>query len=134
MSLFGRFRSGSNSTATSTKSSAPSIDYGPSTNEPILTPPTEYEPVLNAPLDEEKEQKIKDLLAYMDTIMLDKEDPYYPNEKGFLSEATAHRYMRARKWEFEVNFFFYIVSYHRNTQHACFLFFDRQLRQCLKIP
>lgn len=102
MSLFGRFRSGSSSTATSTKSGAPSVDYGPITHEPILTQPTEYEPVLNPTLDEEKEKKIKDLLEYMETIILDKEDPYYPNERGFLSEATAHRYMRARKWEFEV--------------------------------
>ncbi|KAI8075485.1 CRAL-TRIO domain-containing protein [Gilbertella persicaria] len=91
--------SGTASSADSTKSI--STDLGPVTYEPILSLPANYEPILNTPLDEEQKQKIKDLLAYMDTIMLSSDDPYYPSEKGFLSEATAHRYMRARKWDFE---------------------------------
>ncbi|GAA5803133.1 CRAL-TRIO domain-containing protein [Helicostylum pulchrum] len=98
MNVF-KFKSGSSSA--STKSAATSINYGPITNEPILTAPKDYEPAMNAPLTEEQTQKIKDLLAYMDTIILSKEDAYYPNERGFLSDATAHRYMRARKWNFE---------------------------------
>lgn len=100
MNVF-KFRSGSS--AASTKSSAAaSINYGPITNEPILVAPKDYEPAMNPPLTEEQTQKIKDLLDYMDTLILSKEDAYYPNERGFLSPATAHRYMRARKWDFEV--------------------------------
>jgi hypothetical protein len=108
--MFNRFRATS-SAAASTKSATPSIDYGPITQEPILTPPKDYEPILNAPLDDEQKQKVQDLMAWMDTIILSKEDPYYPNERGFLSEATANRYMRARKWDFEVmcQFFFFCL-------------------------
>jgi hypothetical protein len=100
MNVF-KFRSGS-SAAASTKSATPSIDYGPITHEPIFTPPKDYDPILNPPLDDEQKQKVKDLMAFMDTIVLPKEDPYYPNERGFLSEGTANRYMRARRWDFEV--------------------------------
>lgn len=100
MNVF-RFRSAS-SAANSTKSATPSVDYGPITHDPILTQPAEYEPVMNPALDDEQKKKIVDLLAYMDTVILPKDDPYYPNERGFLSEGTAHRYMRARKWDFEV--------------------------------
>ena len=101
MNVF-RLRSGS-SAATSTKSTAaPSVDYGPITHEPIFTAPAQYEPILNPPLDDEQKQKVKDLMAFMDTVILSKEDPYYPHERGFLSEGTANRYMRARRWDFEV--------------------------------
>lgn len=96
MNIF-RFRSSSLSAHPPTP-----VDHGPFSHEPLLEQPTEYDPVLNAPLDEEQQTKIKDLMAYMDTIMLNKEDPYYPNERGFITEGTAHRYMRARKWDFEV--------------------------------
>ncbi|KAI8638790.1 CRAL-TRIO domain-containing protein [Parasitella parasitica] len=99
MNIF-RFKS-SSSAANSTKSATPSVDYGPITSDPLLTPPTEYEPILNPTLDDEQRQKIADLLAYMDTIILSEQDPYYPNERGFVSKETAHRYMRARKWDFE---------------------------------
>lgn len=89
-------------TASTKSTSAPSVDFGPITHEPILCAPKDYQPVLNATTDEEQNNKVKELLAYMDTIILPKEDDYYPNERGFLSEGTAHRYMRARKWDFEV--------------------------------
>ncbi|CAO3647793.1 unnamed protein product [Mucor hiemalis] len=99
MNVF-RFRSAS-SAAASTKSATPSINYGPITNEPIHTPPKDYDPVLNPPLDDEQKQKVKELMAFMDTVILPKEDPYYERERGFLSEATANRYMVARKWNYE---------------------------------
>ncbi|KAI8333204.1 CRAL-TRIO domain-containing protein [Choanephora cucurbitarum] len=95
-----KFKSSSNqSSAASTHSVT--TELGPVTHEPILTPPKDYQPILNDPLNEEQKTKIKDLLAYMETIMLAKDDPYYASERGFLTEATAHRYMRARKWDFE---------------------------------
>ncbi|KAI8354048.1 CRAL-TRIO domain-containing protein [Blakeslea trispora] len=95
-----RFKSSSNlSSAASTHSVT--AENGPVTHEPILTPPKDYQPILNDPIDEEQKKKIKDVLAYMETIMLDKDDPYYASERGFLTEATAHRYMRARRWDFE---------------------------------
>ncbi|KAI9487364.1 MAG: CRAL-TRIO domain-containing protein [Benjaminiella poitrasii] len=99
MNVFTRFRSAS--TANSTKSAAPSIDYGPSTHSAILDQPKEYEPILNVPLDDEQKKKAKDLMDYMESIMVNKEHPYYPNERGFLTEGTIHRYMRARKWNYE---------------------------------
>lgn len=96
------FKFKSASSAASTKSAAPSVDFGPITNEPILTAPADCEPVLNPAITDEQKQKIQELLAYMDTVILPKDDAYYPNERGFLSEGTANRYMRARKWDFEV--------------------------------
>lgn len=96
------FKFKSASSAASTKSAAPSVDYGPITNEPILTPPKDYEATLNPVIDDEQKQKVKDLMAFVDTILLSKDDAYYPNERDFLSEGTANRYLRARKWDFEV--------------------------------
>lgn len=119
--MFGKFRSGSSATL-STKSATPSVDYGPITHEPILTAPTDYEPILNAPLDDEQKQKVKDLMAYMDTIILDKGDPYYPHERGFLSEGTANRYMRARKWDFEVILSKLAESLHQRFKSFSFFF------------
>ncbi|KAG1343435.1 hypothetical protein G6F62_004790 [Rhizopus arrhizus] len=40
-------------------------------------------------------------MEHAESIMLPKEDEYYPNERAFLSEATIHRYLRARKWDLE---------------------------------
>lgn len=101
MNVF-RFRSASSAAASTKSTATPSVDYGPITHEPIHTPPKEYEPVLNPPLNEEQEQQVKELMAWMDTVILSKEDPYYQRERGFLSEATAKRYLVARKWNYEV--------------------------------
>ncbi|CEJ04118.1 hypothetical protein RMCBS344292_18086 [Rhizopus microsporus] len=104
MNLF-KFNNNNNtkSSAASTKSSvtATTVDLGPMTQEPILTPPTDYQPVLNDPLDEEQKKKVHALMEYVESIMLPKEHEYFPNEKGFLTEATANRYLRARKWDLE---------------------------------
>lgn len=128
MNVF-RFRSGS-SAANSTKSATPSVDYGPITHEPLLTPPKEYEPILNPALDDGQKKNIAALLAYMDTIILPKNDPYYPNERGFLSEATAHRYMRARKWDFDVQ---HNKGKYRNVNLLVTICSSRRLGTCWKI-
>lgn len=127
--MFNRFRSGSSAAASTKSSATPSIDYGPITHEPIFTPPKEYEPILNPPLDDEQKQKVKDLIEWMDTIILSKEDPYYLHERGFLSEATANRYMRARKWDFQV------IYCQLSNFFLCKLIFAlfRQLETCWKI-
>lgn len=104
MNLFKFNNNNTKSSAASTKSSvtATTVDLGPMTQEPILTPPTDYQPVLNNPLDEEQKKKVDALMEYVESIMLPKEHEYYPNERGFLTEATANRYLRARKWDLEV--------------------------------
>jgi hypothetical protein len=68
-----------------------------------MTPPTEYDPTLSPALDEEQEKKLIEFKEWMETIILNKEDPYYPSERGFLTEETAKRYLRARKWEMDVS-------------------------------
>ncbi|KAF7727985.1 hypothetical protein EC973_006750 [Apophysomyces ossiformis] len=71
------------------------------TQEPILTPPAGYSPALHPDLDASQQQKVNELRKYMQSIMLPESHEYYPSEKGFLTEATMKRYMRARKWDFE---------------------------------
>ncbi|KAI8982424.1 CRAL-TRIO domain-containing protein [Mycotypha africana] len=97
MNIF-RFRSSSNAAASTPEIA---VDHGPVTYKALLTPPSDYEPVLNAPLNEEQQEKINRLLSHIESIMLPKDDPYYPNERGFVTEGTVHRYMRARKWDYE---------------------------------
>jgi hypothetical protein len=101
MNLF-KLNKASSSTASIKSAAESTIDLGPVTHEPILTPPTSFEPVLNPPLDEEQKKKAQALMEHTESIMLPKEDEYYPNERAFLSEATIHRYLRARKWDLEV--------------------------------
>ncbi|KAI8997502.1 CRAL-TRIO domain-containing protein [Pilobolus umbonatus] len=103
MSIF-RLKLGSASsskTSLSIKSIKEVVDYGPITNTPIFTPPKDYEPIFPPPINHEQQEKVKQLMVYADTIILKKDDPYYPNERGFLSEGTANRYLRARKWDLE---------------------------------
>lgn len=101
MNLF-KSNKASSSTASIKSAAESTIDLGPVTHEPVLTPPTSFEPVLNPPLDEEQKKKAQALMEHAESIMLPKEDEYYPNERSFLSEATMHRYLRARKWDLEV--------------------------------
>ncbi|KAI7866510.1 CRAL-TRIO domain-containing protein [Spinellus fusiger] len=79
----------------------PATHYGPVTHKPILSPPGDYKPIPSAALDEAQTKKVEDLRSYMDSIMLPPTEPYYLNEKGFITEATVKRYMRARKWDYD---------------------------------
>lgn len=84
----------------------------PSENhEPILKAPEHYNPILQNKLNEEQQDKLIKLIEYAQSILLDKEDPYFLNERGFLTRETVHRYMRARKWDYEVR-----------TRHLCYSF------------
>ncbi|KAL0092617.1 CRAL-TRIO domain-containing protein [Phycomyces blakesleeanus] len=86
---------------TTTPEKVPVENKGPVTHTPILSPPGEYTPVTPPPLDETQVKKLGDLRAYFIKNMLPESDSYYPNEKGFLTDATLKRYLRARKWDFE---------------------------------
>ena len=103
MNVF-RLKSSGNSTASNgTHSKASSIaEAGPVNHEPCLTPPTDYSPVQAAPLDESQQDKLEKLRAYITSIMLPETDAYYASEKGFVTDGTLKRYLRARKWDYEV--------------------------------
>ncbi|KAG2179980.1 hypothetical protein INT43_003767 [Umbelopsis isabellina] len=78
------------------------VDDGPSTNLPILDPPTNLlTPV--ASLDDSQQEKLASLREHANEIMLPEDDEYYKNEKGFLSDNTLRRYLRARKWDVQAS-------------------------------
>lgn len=81
---------------------APADDRGPVTHQPIMTPPADYSPPSRPALDDAQKEKVDKLRAAMQAIMLPEDHEYYPNEKGFLTDGTFNRYLRARKWDFEV--------------------------------
>jgi hypothetical protein len=94
-SMFNRLRSLS-------KPPSP-VDDGPSTSEPIFEPPTNLlTPV--ASLDDSQQEKLASLREYVNGVMLPKDDEYYENEKGFLTDRTLSRYLRARKWDVPVRY------------------------------
>lgn len=68
-----------------------------------MTPPAQFSPVPPASLDADQEAKVARLREYIQSIMLPETHEYYPNEKGFVTDNTIKRYMRARKWDYEVN-------------------------------
>ncbi|KAI8883580.1 CRAL/TRIO domain-containing protein [Backusella circina FSU 941] len=90
------FRFRSDSTAVKSPPTPPSENH-----EPILKVPEHYEPILQNKLNEDQKGKLDRLLDYTESVLLDKEDPYFINERGFLTRETVHRYMRARKWNYE---------------------------------
>lgn len=96
------FRFKSNSAANVNNSEPKVVDNGPVTHEPILTPPADYSPSLPPALDESQQQKLEQLRQYIESIMLPKDHEYYPSERGFVTDGTLKRYMRARKWDYEV--------------------------------
>ncbi|CDH51854.1 cral trio domain-containing protein [Lichtheimia corymbifera JMRC:FSU:9682] len=95
------FRFKSNSAANVNNSEPKVVDNGPVTHEPILTPPADYSPSLPPALDESQQQKLDQLREYIEGIMLPKDHEYYPSERGFVTDGTLKRYMRARKWDYE---------------------------------
>jgi hypothetical protein len=99
--MFNRLKS--NSTASLKQPSPASVEeFGPVSHEPKLLPPTGFAPAQHAPLTEEQEAKVVKLRAYIESIMLPESHEYYQSERGFVTDATIKRYMRARKWDFEV--------------------------------
>lgn len=102
MNVFNRLKSNSN--ASLKPPVAPlTEEFGPVSHEPKLTPPANFNPAIHPPLDDEQKAKVAKLLQYIESIMLPETDKYYPSERGFITENTVKRYMRARKWDYEVN-------------------------------
>lgn len=101
MNVFNRLKSNSNASLKLPETGLVE-KFGPVIHEPKLTPTNEYTPVQQASLTSEQKDKLEKLRNYIESIMLPKDHEYYPNEKGFITEATLKRYMRARKWDYEV--------------------------------
>ncbi|GAA5813432.1 hypothetical protein MFLAVUS_006910 [Mucor flavus] len=99
MNVFNRLKSNSNASL-KPRAPSPTEEFGPVTHEPKLTPGT-FSPIAVAPLNEEQEAKVVKLKEYIESIMLPESDAYYPSERGFITDSTVKRYMRARKWDYE---------------------------------
>lgn len=91
--MFNRLRSAS-------KPPSP-VDDGPTSSIPILDPPGNI-PTPVSSLDDTQQEKVSRLRKHFDEYMLPETDEYYENEKGFLSDNTLRRYLRARKWDEQV--------------------------------
>lgn len=74
------------------------VDDGPTFSDPIMDPPLNI-PTPVASLDDNQQEKLSRLRKHFDNIMLPETDEYYENEKGFLTDNTLRRYLRARKWD-----------------------------------
>ncbi|KAG2226286.1 hypothetical protein INT45_005958 [Circinella minor] len=104
MNVFRLKSSGHSTASKGTDSKASSIsDNVPVTHEPILTPPADYSPVLPAALDEAQQAVLEKLKTYIHSIMLPEDHEYYPSEKGFVTDGTLKRYLRARKYDYEAS-------------------------------
>jgi hypothetical protein len=75
----------------------------PVTSQPIFTSPHHYQPVGAAALTDDQQEKLDRLQEHMNTILLPPTHEYFDNEKRFLTASTLNRYMRARKWDYEVS-------------------------------
>ncbi|CAO3639425.1 unnamed protein product [Mucor hiemalis] len=100
MNVFNRLKSNSNASIMPPAASL-TEEYGPVSHNPKLTPPAHFSPVANTPLDDEQKAKVAKLKEYIESIMLPDTDKYYPSERGFITDNTIKRYMRARKWDYE---------------------------------
>ncbi|CAO3651149.1 unnamed protein product [Mucor fragilis] len=100
MNVFNRLKSNSNASL-KPPSPSPTEEFGPVSHEPKLTPPAHFNPATHPPLDDDQKAKVVKLLQYIESIMLPETDKYYPSERGFVTENTVKRYMRARKWDYE---------------------------------
>ncbi|KAG2234083.1 hypothetical protein INT48_006228 [Thamnidium elegans] len=99
MNVFNRLKSNSNASL-KPRIPSPTEEFGPVTHEPKLTPGN-FSPVAAAPLNEEQEAKVVKLKEYIESIMIPESDAYYASERGFVTDSTVKRYMRARKWDYE---------------------------------
>ncbi|KAI9310172.1 CRAL-TRIO domain-containing protein [Dichotomocladium elegans] len=101
MNVF-RLKSNANST-TSVASEQKVVDNGPVTNIPILTPQADYTPIPPPALDESQQKVYDRLKEYIHSIILPESHEYYASEKGFVTEGTLKRYLRARKYNYEAS-------------------------------
>lgn len=101
MNVFNRLKSNSNASQ-KPPNNALTEEHGPIVHKPKLTPPSQYTPTSHPPLDDDQKAKVKKLKEYIESIMLPETHEYYPNERGFITDNTIKRYMRARKWDYEV--------------------------------
>lgn len=100
-----RFKANTNHKTTDSKSKDV-IENGsdePATSQPIFTSPHHYQPVSAAALTDDQQEKLDRLQEHMNTMLLPPTHEYFDNEKRFLTASTLKRYMRARKWEYEVS-------------------------------
>lgn len=102
MNVFNRLKSNSNASV-KPPVALPTEEYGPVTHIPKLTPPSQFSVVSHPPLDEEQTSKVAQLKKHAESIMLPETDEYYASERGFITDNTVKRYMRARKWDYEVS-------------------------------
>jgi hypothetical protein len=100
--MFERLLGGSQ---TSLQQPAPADEekFGPVSHEPQLTPLSSFNPATHPALTGEQEASVAKLKAYIESIMLPESDEYYKSERGFVTDSTVKRYMRARKWDYEVS-------------------------------
>lgn len=101
MNVFNRLKSNSNASQ-KLPVALPTEEYGPVSHEPKLTPPAQFTPFGHPPLDDDQKAKVVKLKEYIESIMLPETDEYYASERGFITDNTVKRYMRARKWDYEV--------------------------------
>lgn len=100
----GNKSNGANSKASSIAESNNEDGARPFTSEPLLTPPSNYTPPSAPLVDEAQQEKLDKLRTYIQSIMLPEDHEYYASEKGFITDGTLKRYLRARKWDYEVSF------------------------------
>lgn len=84
------------------KTSEPDANEKQPVHDPILTVQKDFKSPVPPTLDETQQQKLSQLRDFVADMTLQDTDDYYENEKRFLTDATLHRYMRARKWDVEV--------------------------------
>jgi hypothetical protein len=97
-----RFKSNGNTAADKPASSPITEKELPVTHKPIMTPSKDYQPPKTPEITDAQQKDLERLGEYMNTIILPATHEYYENEKRFLSAGTLKRYMRARKWDYEV--------------------------------
>ncbi|KAI9260484.1 CRAL-TRIO domain-containing protein [Phascolomyces articulosus] len=102
MNFFIRTKLRSNSLHSDTSNSHHYNEAGPVTFDPLLDLPYNYFPSIKyPPLNEPQRAMLEKLRDYISSIMLNYDHEYYPNEKGFLTDATLRRHLTARKWDYE---------------------------------
>lgn len=93
------FKSSSKDNSSAQSKASSDADQEPVTHDPILTPPSDYKPQPSPFLNESQVVFLLKIGEYVRSNMLPEDHEYYASEKGFLTDATIIRYLRARKWD-----------------------------------